>query len=553
MAITGSSSNDILGGTNANDILSGLGGDDSLFGSRGDDLLDGGNGDDTANYGALSKAITLRSQGVVDKGNLGNDQIISIENIVGAVGKRNAITGSVPSGNNPTRFVVDLSSNDLAVFNIPGFSGPARFDVFNFVDVTGTSNNDSIAGNGADNVFTGSRGNDTYNGKGGFDTVDYTGLGKAVVLERAGTINKGSAGTDQIENIQAIIGDKGEENAIDGSTGTSGTTAFVLDLDAENLLVTGIPGLGARNFNVVNFVDATGTSRADTLIGDRKSNTFGGSAGNDTIDGGRGKDTADYSDLGEAITLERAGQVNKGSSGTDQVTNVETFIGAVGFDNKIDGLAAGTSGAVSFIANLATKKLTVKGIPGIGSLKFRVENFVNVTGTVKNDALTGDDGDNVLDGFAGNDKLTGRGGDDSLVAGTGRDKLFGGDGKDRLRGGRGNDLLNGGNGKDVLIGVGTQGANPGAGEVDKLTGGADSDKFILGDDSNIFYRDGGNSDFANILDFQSGLDKIVLSSLGSYSFDAANKKVFLNDAPGSFELIAKSKNAFNVNTDFQFV
>jgi len=549
--ILGNNLNNLLSGTNANDTLSGFGGDDSLFGSRGNDLLDGGTGDDTANYGSFNRAITLKAQGAIDKGLFGTDQIASIENIVGAVGKRNAIDGFVPGGGGPASFVIDLSSNDLAVFGIPGLGGPARFDVFNFVDVRGTSRRDRIDGNSADSIFRGSFGNDTYNGKGGFDTIDYTGLGQAVTLERAGTINKGSAGVDTIENVQAIIGDKNRANAIDGGTGISGTTAFVLDLDAENLLVTGIPGLGARNFRVENFVNATGTSRSDRLTGDRKNNVFGGSLGNDIIKGGRGKDTVDYSNLGQAVQLERAGQINKGSAGTDQITGVETIIGAAGFNNTIDGLV-GASGAVSFNVDLSKQKLLVKGVPGLGNLKFRIENFVDVTATVRNDNLVGDDGDNRLDGFAGNDKLQGKGGDDSLLAGGGRDKVFGDSGNDRLRGGLGNDILNGGSGNDLLIGVGSFGPTPGAGEVDKLTGGSGSDRFVLGDDDNIFYRDGGNSDFANILDFESGVDKIVLSSLGSYSFDAANKQIFLNEGGGGLELIAKSRNAFNVNTDFTF-
>ncbi|MEO1134971.1 MAG: calcium-binding protein, partial [Cyanobacteria bacterium J06639_1] len=168
---------------------------------------------------------------------------------------------------------------------------------------------------------------DTLDGGAGYDTADYSGLGEAITLERAGAINKGSSGTDQIANIETIVGATGLANAIDGSTGTSGVTSFTVDLSTESLTVNNIPVIGSQSFTVQNFVNVTGTSNTDTLTGDANDNTFGGSAGNDTLDGGAGNDTADYSGLGEAITLERAGAINKGSSGTDQIANIETIIG----------------------------------------------------------------------------------------------------------------------------------------------------------------------------------------------------------------------------------
>ena len=547
--IIGDEFNNLINGTGKDDTLLGLGGDDVLFASRGDDLLDGGAGFDTANYSNFNRKITLKSQGAINKGS-STDQIADIESIVGAVGQRNLIDGTVPGGG-PARFVIDLSTNDLTVAGIPGL-GAVPFKVFNFVDVNGTVNNDTIVGDVIDNVFGGSQGNDLLDGEGGNDTVDYSNLGAAITLERAGTVNKGSAGTDQILGIETIVGARGFDNAIDGGTGISGTTSFDLDLEAESLTVNGIPGLGSQSFTVENFVNATGTSQSDRLVGDRKANVFTGSLGDDFIDGNRGRDTADYSALGEAITLRRVGVVDKGTSGTDTLEDIETIIGAVGQSNTIDGNDPGASGVTSFNVNLAAKKLTVKNIPGLGNARFKVENFTDVIGTVNNDALVGDDNDNRLVGFFGRDRISGKGGDDTILGGSGIDRLFGNDGDDRLRGGGSNDIVNGGDGDDFLIGVNTTVNRPGFGERDRLIGGSGIDIFALGDKDNVFYSEGGNSDFATIADLESGLDKILLSgSLSSYVFDNARKQIFLNGDNG-LDLIAKSQRAFNVNTDFAF-
>ncbi|MEM9945030.1 MAG: calcium-binding protein [Cyanobacteria bacterium P01_D01_bin.36] len=547
--ITGDEFNNLINGTGNDDTLLGLGGDDVLFGSSGDDLLNGGEGTDTANYGNFNRAITLKSQGAIEKGS-STDEILDIESIVGAVGKRNLIDGTVPGGG-PARFDIDLSTNDLAVLGIPGL-GAASFKVFNFADINGTANNDRLLGDNKDNVFGGSAGDDLIDGQGGKDTVDYTALNAAVTLERAGTINKGKAGTDQLLGIETIVGANGFDNAIDGGTGVSGTTSFDLDLSSESLSVKGIPGLGAQSFTIKNFVNATGTSNDDKLVGDRKNNVFTGSLGDDLLDGKNGKDTADYTGLGEAITLRRVGVVDKGDAGGDTIVGIETIIGDAGLDNRIDGNDPGNSGVTSFTVNLAANKLTVKNVPGIGSAKFKVENFVDVVGTVNNDSLTGDKNDNILIGFFGRDRIFGNDGDDRILGGAGADKLFGGAGDDRFRGGLGNDLIKAGDGDDFLIGVNATAKQPGLGERDRLVGGSGADIFAIGDSDGVFYGEGKNSDFATIADLESGIDKILLSgTLSSYVFDEAKKRIFWNGDDG-LDLLVKSQRSFNVKTDFAF-
>ena len=59
-------------------------------------------------------------------------------------------------------------------------SGAISVEIQNFVDVKGTTNNDTIKGDAGDNVFFGSAGSDVYDGReGAGDTINYTGLGGA--------------------------------------------------------------------------------------------------------------------------------------------------------------------------------------------------------------------------------------------------------------------------------------------------------------------------------------------------------------------------------------
>ncbi len=520
--LRGGNGNDQLDGGGGQDLLRGGNGNDDLIGSRGNDTVNGGDGIDTANYADLGEVITLQAVGVVDKGNAGTDQIENIEVIVGATGEDNVIDGTV-SGGATSAFDIDLSAESLIVTGIPVL-GDINFTVENFVNVIGTSNTDTIVGNSSDNLFGGSEGNDTLDGGSGDDTADYSDLGQAITLERAGFINKGSAGTDQILNLETIIGATGEENAIDGSTGTSGVTSFDIDLSQETLTVENIPGLGNQTFEIINFVNATGTSNDDNIVGNDSNNIFGGSQGDDSFDGQGGDDTVDYSDLGQAVTLERGGVINKGSAGTDNILDIETIIGAEGRDNAIDG-STGISAQTSFVANLAGESFTVKNVPGLGDLNFNVVNFVDITGTSQRDDLVGDGQENELRGEDGRDTVVGGAGDDRILGGRGRDRL---------------------------TGVDPNSANPGAGEIDIIDGGRGRDTIVLGDGSNVFYSSDGNSDFADIQEFQTGRDTIELTgSSGDYFFNDDNTAIFLN---ANNDLIAEFTNgAFDPTTDLSFV
>lgn len=251
-----------------------------------------------------------------------------------------------------------------------------------------------------------------------------------------------------------------------------------------------------------------GTAFNDEMQGLGGDDVFFASAGDDDMVGGFGIDTADYSNLGRAMAITPGGFVDKNGLGVDRLIGVERIIGAQGFDNWIDG--QGGSGSASFNIDLSENRLTVNGLPGIGSFSFAAINFSNVRGTNNNDSIVGNSGNNILDGAEGDDTLTG---------------------------GSGNDVLSGGAGVDIL--TGTDSFSAGAGEIDVLTGGGNANGFRLGDSFGSYYRSGGFSDYAIITDLNSN-DVIQLGRGETYFAlqDATGFDLYVIRSGGILDLVA---------------
>ena len=447
-------------GTNNSDTVVGDGARNGFFGTAGTDSYDGLGGFDTIDYSALGTAVTLKSQGIIEKGALGTDTIAGMERIIGAAGQIHVIDGFT-DGPQPTAFEIDLDGGLLLVKDIP-FIGDQAFFIRNFVNVRGTSNDDvitgsSVPGTQGDNTFFGSGGNDSYDGAGGIDTIDYSNLGQLVTLKSQGVIEKdGGFGTDTITGVERIIGSLGQFNVIDGTVAGPQTTAFDINLANNILTVNGIPGIGSASFFIQNFTDVRGTSNSDIIVGDGNFSFFFGSAGNDFYDGGGGTDRIDYSGLGQSITLKSQGVIEKaGGLGTDTIAGIEEIIGDVGQANLIDGFTSGPQ-TTSFNINLTTNNLTVNNIPGIGTASFFIQNFNDVRGTNNSDTIVGNALANSLTGGGGNDSLLGGGGNDTLIGGAGNDSY----------------------GFDTDLALGTDTLNEAGGGVDTLNFGATTTRSV---------------------------------------------------------------------------
>jgi N-acetylglucosamine-6-sulfatase len=167
----------------------------------------------------------------------------------------------------------------------------------------------------------------------------------------------------------------------------------------------------------------TGTSGDDVLCGLGGDDTFIGSAGDDIFVGGDGTDTVSFMGAAKAVTV-----------------------------------------------NLATNSSTGQG-------KDILLGVENITGSLHDDTLTGDDGANVIRGQGGADTITRTSGDDTLYGNAGPDAIYGGGDDDSIYGGNdadslfGNsadDYLDGGNGNDDLdggLGTDTCVQGPGTGSI----------------------------------------------------------------------------------------
>jgi hypothetical protein len=162
-----------------------------------------------------------------------------------------------------------------------------------------------------------------------------------------------------------------------------------------------------------------------------------------------------------------------------------------------------------------------------------------IQGTTGDDnPLEGTSGDDTIYGNGGEDIISGLGGNDTIYAGNPTNPtsifsiIYGDGGNDTITGGSGLNLLHGSN--DMLLG---------AGEQDTLIGGTggDGNQFVLGGGQGGYYVGGGNNDYANIYNFNTGTDIIQLSGSATdytITYNGGVASIFMGG-----DLIAKIHNA----------
>jgi 2',3'-cyclic-nucleotide 2'-phosphodiesterase (5'-nucleotidase family) len=112
-----------------------------------------------------------------------------------------------------------------------------------------------------------------------------------------------------------------------------------------------------------------------------------------------------------------------------------------------------------------------------------------MVGTAAGETIDGTVGDDNIDGQKGNDRLFGLVGDDTLMGGNDNDQLFGDQGNDLLQGQQGDDQLFGGEGNDTLRGVDGNDTLLGEDGNDLLDGRTGNDQLLGGDGNDTL--DGG--------------------------------------------------------------
>jgi Ca2+-binding RTX toxin-like protein len=271
---------------------------------------------------------------------------------------------------------------------------------------------------------------------------------------------------------------------------------------------------GDRIFGGLGNDTLLGGDGIDILNGGDGSDNISGDKGNDTMIGGNGSDSFSWVD-GDGS------DVIRGDAGSDNLF----FSGSLTQGDVITLNPVGTE-IVLQRTNLVPITLRMESIEtfnaintGGGDDLFIVKDLLTSSGVT---AIH-------FNGEGGNDFMQITNTSAKIIAsgGLGNDAIVGANSNDSLFGDEGNDTLLGGAGDDTLTGANSLSPTPGRGEIDILVGGAGQDTFVL----NNFYNDGdgladgdasnfldnpfasfdGTGDFARILDFRVGEDKIQLS------------------------------------------
>ncbi|HTV70704.1 MAG TPA: calcium-binding protein [Rhizobiaceae bacterium] len=423
--ITPGAGGDIINAGGGDDILNGDGGDDQLFGDAGNDrmiwtagggtdLFEGGADEDTAeiNGGSGGEAFTVTANGA----RVRFDRL------------------------NPDAFSLDIGTTERLVLNMGGgndvLSTTGNLAALISITVDGGAGNDVIFGsNGVDRLL-GGIGDDFIDGQQGNDRA-FLGDGNDVFQWDPGDgsdVIEGQTGTDTL----LFNGSAGNE--IFAASANGARVLFARNLgnitmDINDVERLDLNALGGTDEIIVNSLTATDLTNINVNL----SGTIGGTAGDAAVDTVRVNGSAAANSLSLSTIVNRS-NVNvlvaelvdtvtvQALAGNDTI-EVGRYLGAIAINGgtQIDTVTylQATAGVGVNLINPASN-----GGAAVGHTYVSIEN---VSGSTRNDLLTGNNAANILNGRAGNDTLMGGLGNDVLIGDAGRDTMTGQAGSDIFR------------------------------------------------------------------------------------------------------------------------
>ncbi len=155
----------------------------------------------------------------------------------------------------------------------------------------------------------------------------------------------------------------------------------------------------------------TGTGWSDQMIGDTGGNTLDGAGGADDINGGGGNDSI------------------IGGAGADTL-NGGTGRDTLSYETSEEGVAVSLLDQIAFGGD-AEEEIS-DGAGGTLTVFDNISGFEDLTGSLGDDTLEGDQTGDMLTGLSGDDSIIGQGGNDTIMGGAGEDTLIGSSGNDLL-------------------------------------------------------------------------------------------------------------------------
>jgi Ca2+-binding RTX toxin-like protein len=388
-------------GAGAADLINGGGGNDRLAGGYGADTLIGGSGDDVLTY-YISYGAAVDTTLDQFEGGSGSD-MLRIDALGSTVSTFEVILGATTLVKFGGSTVVSATAMESLYITVGGagastvIGGALADNVYlgdgdDFVSLGG-GDDEVISGGGSDTIGTGAGADALLIDLGGADDANMGKGDDLIIIDTySGATPAGGAaiydGGEDYDTIQ--ITETAGLTYSGGALGYSGRTATLLNY--EKLVYVGSSASSSFT-GTWRDDDVSMSSGADTVTAGAGDDTVEGGTGNDSLDGGDGVDWLDFS---------------------DQYTT--SFVLALGGASPVSALGYNSSGVVTQTDTVA--------------------NFENVIGSLSDDAITGDGGDNALRGSTGDDTLIGGGGADTLQGSSGADSLVGGDGADVLAGAR---------------------------------------------------------------------------------------------------------------------
>jgi Ca2+-binding RTX toxin-like protein len=297
-------------------------------------------------------------------------------------------------------------------------------------DYWGTSQADTMTGDGLDDAMFGLEGDDVISGLGGMDLIE-GGDGDDILEGGDGNdILYGGAGNDVLnggEGTDRLFGGDGDDwfvasPGLDWIEGGNGTDRLVLAGTRSDYAFL------AANFGfVINSLDNSGCY----YVAEVEWVYF---TGDETL--------VRIYELTPTVATED-GEVLLGTDGDDFIEGLGGSDFLIGYDGIDTAIFAGNSTDYYFARDVGW--VTVGDLIGDGGYDTMVGfEFLYFAGddvliSVNDVPLPGGDGDDVIHGTSRMDELNGNGGDDTLIGYGGRDVFCGGPGADLLIGGLGDD------------------------------------------------------------------------------------------------------------------